>query len=98
MKDTGLNGRINGLPAWAKTIAVIGFPAFVAVFLLAQSAGLGPSETRQIKMILEAHEAATFIARQNLQDLIRALRVTNKIMCQNAAVDERQLRACEAIL
>ena len=97
MKDGGLNGHLNGLPVWAKAIAVIGFPAFVALFLLAQSAGVIPSEIKQLVELSKQHNEQVMLHVMRTDDLARSVRIAAKIMCQNSANDERQLRACDTI-
>ena len=92
-----LNGEIDRLPVWAKAITVIGFPSFVAVFLLAQSAGWIPSRLDEIADTARMQTTAVEAHVKDSHDLTKAVKQAVRIMCLNAAKDPVQRRSCETI-
>lgn len=87
----------DGLPTWAKTIALVGFPAVITLFLLAQSAGWIPSEVRAMAHTLAAQQSAVEEHVKTTNDLAASIRLAARIMCENAATAEQQHRRCEQI-
>ena len=92
-----INGGIDKLPGWAKVITVLGFPGFVALFLLGQSAGIIPSEVQRLIEFQKTHNETVMAHVMRTDDLARSVRLAAKIMCQNAASNERPARLCDTI-
>ena len=92
-----LNGEIDKLPVWAKAITVIGFPSFVAIFLLVQSAGWIPSRLDDIADTMQTQAISVETHVKDSHDLTKAVKQAVRIMCLNAAKDPIQRRSCETI-
>ena len=88
---------VNGLPIWIKIISVVGFPIAVAVFFMAQNAGMLPSPTARLLQILERRTEQFDRHVKTTDDLTIGLRRAMKIMCENAAKDDADRRRCGAI-
>jgi hypothetical protein len=103
-------GPLDGLPTWVKSVAFVGFPAFIAVFLLAQNAGLigdrsvaAVAATRQVELqadhAVKVQEIAENLAmhRQRQEELIRTLKIALRVICENQAFSLAQKNNCRNI-
>ena len=92
-----LNGEIDKLPAWAKTVSIVGMPTALAAFLLAQSAGWIPSRLDDIADTMQSQAVSVEAHVKDSHDLTKAVKQAVRIMCLNAAKDPVQRRSCETI-
>lgn len=92
-----MSDAFDGLPMWVKAVAVVGFPAIITLFLLAQSAGWVPSEVKTITHALAAQHNMMQQHMKTTEDLSASIRLAARIMCENAAPTEQQFRRCEQI-
>lgn len=77
------NGSLDGLPLWARVVAVVGLPGAIAIYLVYVLATALPGK-------LEAHAA------ESKADAERTLRVLQQI-CQNTAETPEAKASCWAI-
>lgn len=90
-----VDGFLNGLPWWVKSVAMVGFPIIVALLLLAQVLGWLPSsavsETR-------TYYGGRFDIIERKQDrTIERLTIGLRVLCENSATTTSQERNCRNI-
>lgn len=96
------SSMLNGLPNWARAIAVVGFPTLVALYLLLSVTGAIPSalsaEHESIREILrEGQQNLTKEQQQVRETLERQNREQSSILrliCSNTATSEAAKVEC----
>jgi len=95
-RENGLD--FSGLPTWAKAMSVVGFPAFVSLFFMAQAAGYVPSPASRVESVVLGHitqmETVRAQAETQAGDIRRLARVMAQV-CRNTAKSEGQVLACD---
>lgn len=87
------NGLLNGLPGWAKVVAVIGIPGALAFFLVWMNAQTLPSMQEQlIRQGEQAKRTQDMILEHGRQseDLLRLM----QRICANTAKDDTREQRC----
>lgn len=83
-------GALATMPGWARVVAIIGFPTFVAMFLLAQNAGILRNVEAETLHQLGVHAARAEV-------LIDRLTIAIRVMCENASKTEREYYHCASM-
>lgn len=102
---TPMMSQANGVPWWVKATATLGFPIVVAAFLLAQTAGWVPSVAVDMSRDLSRHAEDQATRAEGLalaldrreakvDELLRRLTVTLRVMCENGARSDAERRNC----
>ena len=80
-----MRDMMNGLPWWIKAIGLVGFPIFVALFLMGQSAGFIPSADAENRKVLV--EIRNYVSTQDTRTILLLERLTQslRIMCENGS-------------
>ncbi len=81
---------LAGLPIWAQTVSVIGFPILVAMYFLAKEAGYIPSLAEANANVMQdmAHQHQNLI--QSTNELVRLSRE----ICRHTAKGEWDAQKC----
>ena|SRR2546427_745806 len=87
---------IDGLPLWAKLLAVFGFPIFVALFFMAQSAGLLISVNATAVKLAE-HAAQTATQTDRVIHDLEVNRQVQRQICRNTAKNPSQEVECDRL-
>ena len=99
-QPTGLD--FSNMPLWVKAVSLLGFPIFVALFFMGQTAGFVPSPAARIEPALHETNMRIDQLRTALEAQIVQQRVTSErnsrllaSICRNAAKTEYQMTGCD---
>ena len=86
---------LNGLPWWVKSVAMVGFPIFVALILLGQVTGWLPSRAASETRMYYVGRLDGIERKQD--KFVERLTVGLRILCENSATTTNQERNCRNI-
>jgi hypothetical protein len=101
MTEAAADSLLHGLPQWARTIAVIGFPAVAAAFLMYYLAQNVSSEIKAQTTLLQTHTVQGTVHDARVSDFLTdharsedSLKAILQAMCANAADTAQERKGC----
>ena len=89
--ESTFNGAFNGMPAWVKIVATLGFPIFIAIFLLGMLTGAVPSPLAENQKVIFENNRILMEFKDESETQVRLLRA----ICRSVANTEFSRAECE---